>query len=287
MFKDVSYTVSDGIATIAINRPQVLNATTYDTLRELLTAFNAADTDDAARVVIMTGTGRAFCAGTDLSTGKFGRRPGDPATGEGVPLDEGGDIALRIFRMNKPVIAAINGPAVGFGASILLPADIRIASETARIGFLYARRGICTESCASWFLPRIVGIARAMEWVATGRMLDAAEALAAGLVREITTSEQLMPAALRLGREIADNVSPTAVAVSRRLMWRMLGADHPAEAQRLESRGLTGLGQLPDAAEGAAAFREKRLPRFTSKASRDLAFLESWWRDQGPAPALE
>jgi len=287
MFKDLSYTVSDGIATIAINRPQVLNATTYDTLRELLTAFDAADKDDAARVVIMTGTGRAFCAGTDLSTGKFGRRPGDPATGEGVPLDEGGDIALRIFRMNKPVIAAINGPAVGFGASILLPADIRIASETARIGFLYARRGICTESCASWFLPRIVGIARAMEWVATGRMLDAAEALAARLVREVTTPEQLMPAAFRLGREIADNASPTAVAVSRRLMWRMLGADHPAEAQLLESRGLTGLGRLPDAAEGAAAFREKRLPRFTSKPSRDLDFLESWWLDQGPTPARE
>jgi enoyl-CoA hydratase/carnithine racemase len=281
MFKDLSYDVSDGIATIAINRPQVLNATTYDTLRELRDAFEATDGDDSARVVVLTGTGRAFCAGTDLSTGKFGRRPGDPSTGEGVPLDEGGDIALRIFRMNKPVIAAINGPAVGFGASILLPADIRIASETARVGFLYARRGICTESCASWFLPRIVGIARAMDWVATGRMLGAAELLAAGLVREVTPAEQLMSVVRVLAREIADNVSPVAVAVSRRLMWRMLGSDHPAEAQRLESRGLTGLGQLSDAAEGAAAFREKRLPRFTSKPSRDLAFLETWWRDCG------
>jgi enoyl-CoA hydratase/carnithine racemase len=277
MFKDLSYAVSDGIATIAINRPQVLNATTYDTLRELRDAFEAADGDDSARVVVLTGTGRAFCAGTDLSTGKFGRRAGDPSTGEGVPLDEGGDIALRIFRMNKPVIAAINGPAVGFGASILLPADIRIASETARVGFLYARRGICTESCASWFLPRIVGIARAMDWVATGRMLGAAELLAAGLVREVTPAEQLMSVVRLLAREIADNVSPIAVAVSRRLMWRMLGSDHPAEAQRLESRGLTGLGQLSDAAEGAAAFREKRLPRFTGKPSRDLAFLETWW----------
>src|SRR5690242_9575165 len=215
MFQDLLYSITDGIATITINRPQVLNATTYDTLRELREAFEAADADDAARVVILTGTGRAFCAGTDLSTGKFGRRTGDPATGEGVPLDEGGDIALRIFRMNKPVIAAVNGPAVGFGASIMLPADIRIASDTARVGFLYAKRGICTESCASWFLPRLVGIARAMDWVATGRMLSAADLLAAGLVREVVPAEQLMAAAGRLAREIADNVSPVAAAVSR------------------------------------------------------------------------
>jgi enoyl-CoA hydratase/carnithine racemase len=279
MFQDLLYSITDGIATITINRPQVLNATTYDTLRELHDAFEAADADDAARVVILTGTGRAFCAGTDLSTGKFGRRTGDPATGEGVPLDEGGDIALRIFRMNKPVIAAVNGPAVGFGASIMLPADIRIASDTARVGFLYAKRGICTESCASWFLPRLVGIARAMDWVATGRMLSAADLLAAGLVREVVPAEQLMAAVGQLAREMADNVSPVAAAVSRRLMWRMLGTDHPAEAQRLESRGLTGLGRLPDAAEGAAAFREKRPPRFTSRPSRDLAFVESWWSE--------
>jgi enoyl-CoA hydratase/carnithine racemase len=281
MFKDLLYTVSDGIATITINRPQVLNATTYDTLRELRDAFEAVDADDAARVVILTGSGRAFCAGTDLSTGKFGRRTGDPASGEGVPLDEGGDIALRIFRMNKPVIAAINGPAVGFGASVILPADIRIATDTARVGFLYAKRGICTESCASWFLPRLVGIARAMEWVATGRMLSAVELLAAGLVRQVTPRERLMAAASELAREIADNVSPVAVAVSRRLMWQMLGSGHPSEAQRLESRGLTGLGRLPDAAEGAAAFREKRPPRFASRPSRDLAFVESWWRERG------
>ena len=277
-YEDILYEVVDGIATITINRPDKLNAARNQTHDELVDALGRADRDDAVRVVIMTGSGRAFCAGTDLSGGAFGSgRPGDPATGEGVPADYAAQVPLRIYDMNKPVIGALNGVAVGFGASVLCAMDVRLAAQSARVGFVYAKRGICNESCSSWFLPRLVGISLAVEWVATGRMIGAAELKATGFLKDVVPDQELLSRARELAREIADNTSPAAVAVSRKLMWHMLGAAHPREATRLESRGLTGLINLPDAKEGGASFREKRPPRFTTRPSEDLAFVDQWW----------
>lgn len=276
-YQDILYQVSDGIATITLNRPEKLNAASYNTHDELADALAIADRDDIVRAVVLTGNGRAFCAGTDLSNSNWAERAGDPATGEGVPPDYAARAPLLIYDMNKPVIGAVNGVAVGFGASVLCSMDIRIASEQARVCFIYARRGICNESCSSFFLPRVVGISRAIEWVSSGRMLVAEELLAAGFVNEVLPPAELLPRAQALAREIADHTSPAAVAVSRRLMWRMLGASHPREATELESRGLTGLMRLPDPPEGAKAFHEKRLPKFSSRPSKDIGFIDGWW----------
>lgn len=277
-YQDILYAVSERIATITFNRPEKLNAASNNLHDEFVDALDHADNDDDVRVVIITGAGRAFCSGTDLSSGsKWSGRSGDPATGEGVPADYAAKGPLRIYDMNKPVIGAINGVAVGFGASVLCSMDMRIAAEEARLGFIYARRGICNESCSSFFLPRLVGMARAQEWVATGRMVLAPELLASGLVREVVAADQLLPRARALAREIADNTAPASVAVSRHLMWRNLGVTHPAEASGYETRGLTGLMALDDPAEGRNAFAEKRLPKFTSRPSRDIGFLKHWW----------
>jgi len=277
-FTDILYETADGIATITFNRPEVLNAARKHTHDEFVQALDAADADDAVRAVIITGNGRAFCSGTDLSGANWGGRQGDPATGEGVPPDSAAVGPLRIWDMNKPVIGALNGVAAGFGASVLCSMDVRLASDKARIAFIYTRRGICNESCSSFFLPRAVGISRAMEWVATGRMIPAAELKESGFVREVVPHEQLLDAARAIAREIADNTSPAGVAVSRRLMWNMLSASHPMEASRLECRGLTGLMQLADAKEGPAAFKEKRAAKFSTKPSRELGFLANWFR---------
>lgn len=278
-YTDILYEVSDRIATITFNRPEKLNAAANHTHDEFVDALERADNDDTVRVVIITGAGRAFCSGTDLSSGsKWSGRSGDPATGEGVPADYAAKGPLRIYDMKKPVIGAINGVAAGFGASVLCSMDMRIAAEEARIAFIYARRGICNESCSSFFLPRLVGMARAQEWVATGRMLPAAELLAAGFVREVVAGAELLPRARALAREIVDNTAPAAVAVSRHLMWRNLGVTHPAEASQYETRGLTGLMSLDDPGEGRNAFAEKRLPKFTSRPSKDVGFIERWWK---------
>ncbi|WP_042337740.1 enoyl-CoA hydratase-related protein [Paraburkholderia ferrariae] len=277
--QQVLVTIDQGVAVLTLNRPEVLNAVTRETLDAIHEALVRLDEDDEVRAIVVTGAGRAFCAGADLSgPGKWSSREGDPATGRNVALDHSSKIPFRLFDMKKPVIGAINGVAVGFGASFLAAMDIRLISQSAKVGFIFARRGICNECCSSFFLPRVVGISRAVEWVATGRMLAAAELHDGGFTAAICTPDELLPRALALGREIASGTSASAIAISRRLMWRMLAAQHPSEAASLEARGLTGLMQLGDPREGAQAFVQKRAPAFQSLPSRDLDFVNAWWK---------
>ncbi|MEZ0075323.1 enoyl-CoA hydratase-related protein [Planotetraspora sp. GP83] len=276
-YSEITYELDGHIATITLRRPERLNAFTQEMARELVDAFDRADTDDEVRVVVITGGGRAFCAGADLSSGgstfDLDTRPDEepaPETIDGVPRDVGGVVSLRVAAMLKPVIAAINGPAVGVGVTMTLPMDIRLAAESARFGFVFARRGLVPEAASSWFLPRVVGIAQAMEWVATGRVFGAEEARAGGLVSRVYPDADLLPAAYALAAEIAENASPVAVAVSRRLLWGMLGAAGPWEAHRLDSKAIYELGGSADVAEGVTAFLEKRPARFPSRVSTDV-----------------
>jgi len=250
-------------------------------MRELHQAFDLADADDEVRAVIMTGAGRAFCAGADLSAGANTFNDGEMSSDSGASVrrDGGGTVTLRIFSCNKPVIAAINGPAVGVGATMILPMDIRLASTSARFGFVFTRRGIVPEACSSWFLPRVVGISRAQEWVLSGRVFDAEEALEHGLVRSLHEPEQLMTAAHEIANEIADNTAPVAVALARQMMWRMLGAAHPMEAHRVDSRGIQIRGRSKDVAEGVVSFLEKRPAEFVETVSRDLPDIFPDWED--------
>ena len=271
-FTEILYEVEDGVLTLTLNRPAKLNALTRTMLRELLEALDRADADDAVRAVIVTGAGRAFCAGADLSAGAktFDRgAPGDEKPDE-PHRDGGGLVTLRIYDLKKPVIAAINGPAVGFGATMTLPMDVRIASSAARVGFVFSRRGVVPEACSTWFLPRVVGISQAAEWVYSGRVFPAAEALAGGLVGRVVEPGALLPAARALAREIAENTSAVSVALARRMMWTLLGADHPMAAHRLDSRAMEYMGRSPDAYEGVTSFLEKRRPRFTMRPSVDM-----------------
>ncbi len=281
-YDDIAYEIEDRIATITLDRPDALNAFTGRMMSELIDAFDRVDADDDVRAVIVTGRGRGFCAGADLSAGPETFNAGSRGADVGIEgmRDGGGRVALRIFECTKPVIAAINGPAVGVGITMTLPMDVRLASETARIGFVFARRGLVPEACSSWFLPRVVGISRAMEWVATGRVFPAAEALEGGLVRSVHAPDDLLPAARALAAEIADNTSAVSVALSRQMLWRMLGADHPMEAHKIDSRGIWALGQAPDVAEGVSSFLEKRPPRFPMKVSTDLPDFYPWWEDR-------
>jgi enoyl-CoA hydratase/carnithine racemase len=265
------YEVADGIATITLDRPEKLNAFTMVMATELAAVAAAADADDAVRVVVVTGAGRAFCAGADLGAGEgtFRDRAARPdpvprGTVDGVPRDWGGIASLPFAALRKPVVAAVNGPAVGIGATLTLPMDVRIAAESARFGFVFTRRGIVPEAASSWFLPRVVGISQAMEWVATGRVFDAAEALRGRLVSRVVPDAELLPSALGLAREIAENTSGVAVAATRQLLWSMLGAASPWDAHRAESRALLELGSGPDAAEGVASFLAKRPARFSA-----------------------
>lgn len=284
---EIQYEVADGIATITLHRPDKLNAFTHVMRGELIDAFDAADADDEVRVVIVTGAGRGFCAGADLShgAGTFDHAAGDERararweSGEvdGVPRDGGGTVALRIAASRKPVIGAINGAAVGVGVTMTLPMDVRIAASSARFGFVFARRGIIPEAASTWFLPRVVGISQAMEWVATGRIFSAEEALSGRLVSRVVPDEELLPAARALAREIADNTSGVSVAVARQLLWGMLGADNPWEAHRLDSLGMNRLGAMADAAEGVSAFLEKRPARFPLSPGADFPeFVPQW-----------
>ena len=275
-FEEVLYDVADGICTVTLNRPDRLNAVTSRTIHELIEAFDRADADDAVRVVIVTGSGRAFCAGADLGAGgaTFDRgstRPEDHRDG-------GGQVALRIFDLMKPVIAAINGPAVGFGVTLTLPMDLRLASTAARLGFVFARRGVVPEACSTWFLPRLVGVSQAAEWVLTGRVFSAEEALAGRLVSRVVAPEALLPTARALAREIADHTSAISVALARQMMWKLLGAGHPAEAHRLDSLAMFWTGQSDDAREGIRAFLEKRPARFPLRPSADMPPFYPWWK---------
>ena len=273
----ITVDVSDRVLTITLNRPDRLNAWTQTMFTELMDAFERADADDEVRAVIVTGAGRAFCAGADLERGgeTFTKREHEDA--DTVPRDSGGRLTLRIFESTKPVIAAINGPAVGIGATMTLPMDVRLAADDARIGFVFVRRGIVPEACSSWFLPRVVGISRAMEWVATGRVFDAREALEGGLVRSLHPKPELLDAARSLAREIADYAAPVSVAVARRMLWRMLGAEHPMLAHRADSRGMFERGRSADAAEGIAAFLEKRSANFPDRVSDGLPDVMPGW----------
>ena len=275
-FQEIRYDVADGILTITLDRPDRLNAFTATMGRELIEAFDRADADDAVRVVVVTGAGRGFCAGADLAGGGDTFDWRERAEGDAVPRDGGGRVVLRIFASTKPVIAAINGPAVGVGATMTLPMDVRLASEAARIGFVFARRGIVPEACSSWFLPRIVGIAQAMEWVATGRVFPAEEALAGRLVRSLHAADELLPAAYALAAEIVENTAPVSVALARRLMWTMLGARHPMEAHRADSRAMFSRGQSADAREGVTSFLEKRPAQFADRVSDGLPDVFPW-----------
>ena len=279
-FETLRFEVADGVGTVTLHRPDKLNALNTVMLEELLAVLDQADADDTVRALIVTGAGRAFCAGADLSGGArtFDRvaRRDAPGTHE----DGGGRVTLRIFEMKKPLIAAINGPAVGFGITMTLPMDIRIASTAARIGFVFARRGVVPEACSTWFLPRLVGPSQAAEWVYTGRVFPAEEALAGRLVSRVVPPEQLLPVARELAREIAQNTSAISVALSRQLMWRLLGADHPMEAHRLDSRCMDWTGRSADAREGVAAFLEKRPARFTLRPSADMPPFYPWWRER-------
>jgi enoyl-CoA hydratase/carnithine racemase len=283
-YSEIDYLVADRVATITLSRPDQLNAFTQVMRDELIDAFDRADSDDEVRAVVVTGRGRAFCAGADLSRGgdtfnakRRYQSGAPPQTIDGVPRDGGGRVSLRIAASLKPVIAAINGPAVGVGITMTLPMDIRLAADTAKFGFVFARRGLAMEAASSWFLPRVVGISQALEWVATGRVFDAAEALRGGLVARTYPAGELLAGAYALAREIADNTSAVAVATSRQLMWRMLGADSPWDAHRLDSRAIYLLGQAPDVAEGVTAFLEKRQARFPMRVSTDLPDLGPRW----------
>jgi enoyl-CoA hydratase/carnithine racemase len=274
------YEVEAGVCTLTLDRPEKLNAVTPPMIEELIASFDRADADDAVRAVIVTGAGRAFCAGADLGAGgaAFDRRgDGEPAAAAATHRDGGGRVTLRIFDLKKPVIAAINGPAVGFGATMTLAMDVRLASTAARIGFVFARRGVVPEACSTWFLPRVVGIAQAAEWVYTGRVFDADEALRGRLVSRVLAPAALLPAARALAREIADNTSAVSVALSRQLMWKLLGAEHPVEAHRLDSQGMFWTGRSRDAYEGVSAFVEKRPARFTLRPSADMPPFYPWW----------
>jgi enoyl-CoA hydratase/carnithine racemase len=282
-FEEIRYEVSDRVLTITLDRPERLNAYTSRMGAELIEAFDRADADDDVRVVIVTGAGRGFCAGADLGSGGDTFDAGGEA---GAHRDGGGTVALRIFASHKPVIAAINGPAVGVGVTMTLPMDIRLAAEEARIGFVFARRGIVPEACSSWFLPRLVGISQAMEWVATGRVFAAQEALAGGLVRSVHPQAELSGAARALADEIVENTAPVSVALARHLMWRMLGAEHPMEAHRADSLAMFSRGQSADAREGVTAFLEKRAAQFGDRVSDGLPevfphFREPTWNEVG------
>ncbi|MGQ5700857.1 crotonase/enoyl-CoA hydratase family protein [Sandaracinobacteroides sp. A072] len=298
--KETILEIEDGIAILTLNRPEKLNAYTGTMMQEIIAAFDETDANDDVRAVIVTGAGRAFCAGADLSAGaktfdyESREDAGSTKAGLGNPVradgsidysheavrDGGGRTTLRIFESLKPVIGAINGAAVGIGVTMQLPMDIRIASDNARFGFVFARRGIVPEAASSWFLPRLVGISQAMEWCTTGRVFDAQEALAGGLVSRVVKPEDLLSTAKALAREIADNTAPVSIALTRQMLWRMLGADHPMEAHKIDSRAVYARGRTADAKEGVMSFLEKRAPNYPDKVSKDMPDFYPWWSER-------
>ena len=280
-YEEIIYEVSEQIATITLNRPDKLNSFTNRMLKEIIAAFDESDADDNVRAVIVTGSGRAFCAGADLSGGgeTFAKGGSDVKAKTGVMRDGGGLVSLRIFESKKPVIGAINGAAVGVGVTMTLPMDIRLASTTSKFGFVFAKRGIVPEAASSWFLPRIVGISQATEWCFTGRMISADEAKEGRLVRSVHAPEDLLPAARAIAREIAENTAPVSVALSRQMLWRMLGADHPMQAHRVDSRAINSRGASDDAREGVMSLLEKRPANFPVKVSDGLPEVFPDWQD--------
>lgn len=291
-YETILYSVEDQILTITLNRPEKLNAYNATMQAELIDAFDRADADDDVRAVIVTGAGRGFCAGADLSSGgdtfdrdaKRGpvKRHADGSVDYSDPMvrDGGGQVTLRIFKCLKPVIAAVNGPAVGIGATMQLAMDIRIASENARFGFVFSQRGIVPEACSSWFLPRLVGISQALEWCYSGRVFPAQEALAGRLVSRVVAPDDLLPAARTLARTFIAKTAPVSVALIRQMMWRMMGADDPMEAHKIDSRGIYARGRSDDVKEGVVSFLEKRPADFKNKVSADMPDYFPWWDER-------
>ena len=281
----ILYSVEDGVATITLNRPEKMNAFTTKMREEICAALDETDADDAVKAVIFTGAGeKAFCAGADLSSGgstfDYANRNDakrDETVVSGIYRDGGGLTTLRIYKSLKPVIGAINGAAVGVGVTMQLPMDIRLASTTARFGFVFSRRGIVPEAASSWFLSRAVGLQTALEWCYTGKVFGAEEALQRGLVRSLHAPEDLMPAARALAREIADNTAPVSIALTRQMLWRMAGADDPMRAHMLDSRAIQSRGKSADAKEGVSSFLEKRKPEYPCKVSSDMPDFFPWW----------
>lgn len=291
-YQTILYDVADKILTITLNRPEKLNAFTAKMQQELIDAFDRADRDDGIRAIIVTGSGRAFCAGADLSSGadtfdrdaKRGpvKRHADGRVDYSDPQvrDGGGQVTLRIFKSLKPVIAAVNGPAVGIGVTMQLAMDIRIASDAARFGFVFSQRGIVPEAASSWFLPRIVGISQALEWCYSGRVFDAKEALNGRLVSRVVPADELMTTARALAREIADNSAPVSIALTRQMMWRLSALDDPMEAHKIDSRSIYSRGASADVREGVMAFLEKRPAKFEQKVSKDMPSFFPWWDER-------
>jgi len=280
-YNTIIYDVEDGILTLTLNRPEKLNAFTGEMLTEMIDAFDRADADDDVRAIIVTGAGRGFCAGADLSGGSdtFNSDAREDRE-DGVQPDGGGKLTLRIYELNKPIIAAINGPAVGVGITMTLAMDIRIAADIAKFGFVFARRGIVPEACSSYFLPRVVGISQALEWCFSGRVFTADEALRGGLLRSLHPKDELLEAARGIARDIADNTSAVSVSLIRHMMWRMLGADHPIEAHKIDSRGVYYTGRSADSKEGVASFLEKRAAQFPGTVSNDMPEFFPWWEER-------
>lgn len=268
--------VTDGIAVATFNRPDKMNTFTPVVMREMIELFDVTDADDSVRAVVITGSGRAFCAGAELGiagadTFNYNKRAaGEEIIKNGFRRDGGGRVVLRIYRSLKPVIAAVNGAAVGVGATMQLPMDFRLASTAAKFGFVFARRGITPEACSSWFLPRLVGMQTALDWVYSGRVFDANEAKEAGLVKSLHAPEDLVPAAIELARKVTEKSAPVSIAFSRQLMWRMMGAAHPMEAHKLDSRGIQLRGQSADVKEGIESFMQKRDPNFPNTVAKDF-----------------
>ena len=288
-FKTIIYKKENQILTITLNRPERLNAFTGQMMDDLIAAFDEAGKDDDIRVVVVTGAGRGFCAGADLGAGAdtFNRDVRDnkdqrPIKGENLEWlrDGGGRTTLAIYECPKPIIAAINGPAVGVGVTMTLPMDIRLASDKARFGLVFARRGLVPEAASSWFLPRIVGISKALEWTYSGKVFSSEEALSGGLVRSVHSSEELLEEAYKISNEIIENTSAVSVALTRQMLWKMLGADHPMEAHKVDSRAIYALGKGEDAKEGVNSFLEKRTPEFPNKVSEDMPEFFPWWEDR-------
>ncbi|MEK9889945.1 MAG: crotonase/enoyl-CoA hydratase family protein [Gammaproteobacteria bacterium] len=276
-FEQILYEKDGPILTITLNRPDKLNAFTGQMMQEIIEAMDAADADDEVRAIIFTGAGRGFCAGADLSAGKDTFNNDAPGKQSGLQRDGGGLLTLRLFESKKPLISACNGPAVGVGATMQCAMDIRLASEKARYGFVFSRRAIVPEACSSWFLPRIVGIQTALEWTFSGRVFEASEALDRGFVRSVHAEEELLPAAKALAMEFSEMTSAVSVTLIRHMLWKMLGADHPMEAHKIDSRGVYHRGRSADAFEGVESFLQKRAPSFPGKVSKDLPEFFPWW----------
>lgn len=276
-YEQIKYEVADRVLTITLNRPERLNAYTKQMKSEIIAALDRAEADPEIRVVIVTGAGRAFCAGADLGRGE------NTFNYEETPMedhrDSGGELALRIFEMKKPVIAAVNGSAVGIGMTMTFAMDIRIIADNAKLGIVFVRRGIALDACSSWILPRLVGMGKAMEWVLSGKIFTPQDALASGLANYVVAPEEVLPTAQRLAQEIAANTAPVSVAMVRQLLWRFSAAQHPMEAHRIESKLIYWTGQQADAKEGVAAFKEKRSPQYSMDPSHDLPPFFPWWDD--------